>query len=255
MVGKMTFNELEKLAEECEALLEKYAKNLNELVEQATHKAIDTNSAKELRFLKTHLELNYVFNAKLRLSLSKLENHMRWVKKGINDTLIRLETKSTNTFYIPKEKEFPEDISCPYCRKINKKFTYGELCQHCHRMIANPWKEKTTCPKCSTQINRSQIFEAKEDYEFDPKKNNFITCENAECQNRFDWKKHREEPKVFGLNVCINCDMDYIPDKRNYKKQLVCRNCKDMGVTSHQIDNPDYPKNYREKMRKKKKVT
>lgn len=250
----MTFNELEKLAEKCEILLEKYAKSLDKQVESAMHDAIDTNSAKELRFLKTHLELNYVFNGKLRLSLSNLEKHMRLVLNGIDDKLIGLESKPTSTFYIPKEKEFPKDISCPYCRKINKKFTYGELCQYCCRMIANPWKEKTICPKCFTQMNRSQIFKAKEDYEFDPK-NNFITCENAECQTRFDWKKHREEPKIFGLKVCIACDMDYIPDKRNYKKQLVCRKCKDNGVDSHQIDNPDYQKKYREKMKKKKKVT
>ena len=58
MVKKMTFDELGKLAEECDKLTEKYAKNLEEQVESAIHDTIDTNSAKKLRYLKRHIELN-----------------------------------------------------------------------------------------------------------------------------------------------------------------------------------------------------
>jgi len=250
----MTFDDLEKLAEECEFLLKKYAKNLEEQVQKSIHEAIDTNSAKTLRKLKTHIELNYGFNGELRFLLSNLEKIMKSLLKGIDEALISLDEQPTSTFYIPKEKEVREDTTCPYCRKINKKFTYGEFCKHCRKMISDPWKEKTICPMCLTQINSSQILGNKEAYEYDSK-NNFITCENEDCLNRFDWKLHREEPKAFGLKICIACHMPFIPDKRNYKKQRVCSDCKVKGIDSHQIDNPNYQKKYREKMKKKKKVT
>ena len=248
----MTFNELEKLAEECEALLEKYAKNLEKQVFNAIHEVIDTHSAKTLRDLKRHIELNSFFCGNLRFMIRNQEKVMEGLLKGINNKLISQGEKTLSTFYIPKEKEVPIDISCPYCGKKNKKFTYGELCKTCHELIDNPWKEHTICPNCSKAINRSRIFTNKEDYKYD-QENNFVTCDNPKCLNRFDWKQHRVEPQKFGLKSCIKCDMPYNPDKRNWKKQRLCQNCKAKGVDSHREDNPDYQKKYRKKIRRGKK--
>lgn len=246
----MTFKELLKLAEDCYESLDRYEKNLKDEVEKAMHKAIDTQSAKTLRDIKTVLDLTLYEAGHIRFRLKQHEKTMRGIIKGITKEHSSLcGEKAPVTFYHPTEKINKEDARCPFCRKINKKFNYGELCTFCSKKIHDPWKEHTECPYCRTSINRSEIYGDKEAYALDTKTND-IKCDN--CEHVFNWKKYRREPTVFGLKFCIACDMPYIPDKRNYRKQLICPLCKDKGVDSHKLEDPEYYSNYR---KQNKKVT
>jgi len=41
--------------------------------------------------------------------------------------------------------------------------------------------------------------------------------------------------------------MPFIPNKHNWHKQRVCPDCKNNGVDSYKLDNPEYQKQYRRK--------
>lgn len=126
-----------------------------------------------------------------------------------------------------------EDVLCPHCGEVNRNFKYGELCAYCDELILSPWVEHTVCPECHKITTRSEIFQDKEGYDLNTQTDN-INCRF--CDSRFNWKKYRIIPEVFGTKTCISCERPYIPDKRNWKKQRVCKACKDNGKDSYRLD-------------------
>jgi hypothetical protein len=192
-----------------------------------------------------------MISGKLRFEMSNATKAFESALKGIDKKIIELGEKPPESFYKPRMKEVVEDVKCPYrnCRKVNRKFKYGEPCKYCHEIIENPWKENTICPKCLSSISTSEIMKDRDAYKLNIKKNS-IVC--PRCGNEFKWKKHIEYPQVHGLKYCVYCDMPYIPDKRNWKTQRLCQNCKNKRINLFTLENPTYQKNYRKQKMKKK---
>lgn len=232
-------------------LLETYANNLEESVARTLKSAVHEDGVKELQKLRAEIELNLRDSEKIGFSLRTQESRMRGQIKGIDKKIRSLGRKPEEGFFVGDVDDAGlEDVDCPFCGYENIDFEYGLECRKCGKAIESPYKDHTICPHCNTLIYRQEIFSDKEGYELNSKTNK-ITCHNGECVKRFDWKKHRRQPKVFGLKICIGCNMPFFPDKRNYKRQLVCENCKEEGIDSFRLDNPDYQKRYRERMKKK----
>lgn len=215
-------------------------------VEKAKQETLNTHSSTELNLLRAELETVDLTTGQLRFLLRSEEQKINEMLNTINGILKKFGEKPKHIFYHPRTEKIIEDIVCPHCEKINTDFIFNNMCAFCHELIQNPYKEHTICPniECSSVINRSELFADKSAYELDSLKNQ-ITC--PYCESRFDWKKNRRQPEIFGLKICINCDMAYIPNKLNWQKQRLCKVCKRKGVDSFKLDNPEYQKKYRSK--------
>lgn len=225
--------------------LEEYHTILRAKVESAMQKALNTNSPTELNLIRAEIETTNLNYGRLRFLLNSEEKKMQGMLNSIDKMLKRRGERPEHIFYHPKPEKVVEDISCPHCGKTNTNFTYGNLCQFCHELIGNPWKEHTICPECGKLINRNEIYENFEGFEFD---NGIITC--IYCGYRFDWKRYKREPEVRCLKYCINCHMPFNPNKHNWRKQRICMKCKEDGVDSFYLDNPNYQKQYRDQKKK-----
>lgn len=194
----------------CYDVLEAYSKALEGEVERATRKALETKSTRQLRLIRNAIEDCRQINDQVRFSLKKQEGLIQGLLNGIDRILKDMGEKPQSVFYRPKQQD----------------------------IVGGVWKEHTVCPKCNTIINRSEIFGDPEGYELNSETNEIMCI----CAHRFDWKKHRREPEAFVLRCCIACDQPFVPDKRNWRKQRVCKNCKAKGVDSFYLDHPDYQK-------------
>jgi len=225
-----------------------YVKALEAEIDIDMKKALETSDIKRLRLVGEETEVSKELTGQIRSSIYVQEERMRGILKGINKTLKEYGEKPISAFYHPKSDNIIEDVKCPYCGKINKNFVYGLSCSKCKKIIWSPWKEHTFCQGCDYRISISDIIELKEEYDFD---NHFITC--PQCGTQFNWKEYKHNPEVRGIKICINCHSKYIPDKYNWRTQLLCEECKGKGIETHNLFDPDYPKNYRKRMKSKKK--
>jgi hypothetical protein len=205
---------------------------------------LNNKSPRELRKLKRKIELVQKNAGRLRFELKTQESRINGILKFIDDSLESLGEKSSDMFFHHKPENLQENISCPYCGRVIKNHSYGMLCPHCNESISDPWREHTICPKCNHLINRCEIFSDKEAFEFNSSSNT-IKCPN--CSEVFNWKKHIRDPQGRSIKICVYCDHPYPPDKRNWRKQRLCPECKARGVDSFYIDHPGYQKTYRDK--------
>jgi len=225
-----------------------YVKALEAKIDIDMKKALETSDIKRLRLVGEETEVSKELTAQIRFSIYVQEERMRGILKGINETLKEYGEKPISAFYHPKSDNIIEDVKCPSCGKINKNFKYGSLCLKCKEIIWSPWKEHTFCPGCDYRISVSDIIELKEEYGFD---NYFITC--PQCDTRFNLNEYKHNPEVRGIKICIKCHSNYIPNKYNWRTQMLCKKCKAERVETINLFNPDYQKNYRKRMKSKKK--
>ncbi len=234
-----------------------YVKALEAEIDIDMKKALETNDIKRLRLVGEEVEISKDLTGQTRSLIYVQEERMRGILKGINKTLKKYNEKPISAFcHLPKGgwgksgffSDKDNNAECPSCGKINKNFKYDSPCSKCKKIIWSPWKEYTVCPGCDYRISISDIIELKEEYDFD---NHFITC--PQCGSRFNWKEYKHNPEVRGIKICINCHSKYIPDKYNWRTQLLCEECKGKGIETHNLFDPDYQKNYRKKMKLKKK--
>jgi len=232
-------------------LLETYVDNLEETVTSVLNSAVTENIVEELQKLRAEIEVNLLDSGKIRTLLRTQEKRMRGHIKGIDTKIKSLGRKPEEGFFVGDVGDAGlDDVDCPFCEYENIDFEYGLECRNCGKIIKSPYRDHTICPHCNTLIYRQEIFSDKKGYELNSGTNE-ITCHNDKCMQRFDWQKYRYKPKVFGLKICISCNRPFIPDKRNYKTQLICGDCKEEGIDSFYLDNPEYQKRYREQMKKK----
>jgi hypothetical protein len=232
--------------------IESFIRSLESVVEFVCHLAVQTKSTKELNLIRGVITDCIQSSGGIRFALKDYIKALGSILKGIDKRLGELGEKPQEAFYKPKSKDVVEDIKCPHCGKVNKKFKYGSPCLHCHELIADPWKEHTVCPKCRNITNtadiRSDIKKELNIFEVDAGKKT-IKCPN--CGKRFKWKEHVASPEAYGLKYCVYCDMPFIPDKRNWKTHQLCSKCKDKGIDLFLFKNPTYQKNYRKRKTKK----
>lgn len=250
---KRHFNihDIQEFGTDCFERLEAYTKALEGEIERAGI-TLESKSPRELIQLLAKIEDTNTKNERIRFGLRNQESRLRELSIELKGAIKGLGGEPQSIFYHPKPEKIQEDVVCPFCKKKNTNFLYGNDCRYCLRKIPNPWREHTICPKCDVVINRSDIFEDPSAYELDTKTNH-ITCPESECESRFNWKKYRRQPEKFGLKVCIYCDSPFNPNKHNWRKQRLCPECINKDVDTHKLDHPDYhQKRYREKKLKKK---
>lgn len=244
---KRHFNihDIQEFGTDCFEQLEAYTKALEGEIERAEKVSLESKSLRELTKLHAEIEDTNAKNEQIRFGLRNQESRLRELIIGLKGSIKALGGESQSIFYHPKHGKIVEDVVCPFCKKNNTDFLYGNDCGHCHRKIPNPWREHTICPECNTLINRREIFEDPSAYELDINTNQ-ITC--SECENRFNWKKYRRQPEKGVLKVCIKCDSPFSPNKHNLRKQRLCPECIRKGVDTYKLDHPDYhQKRHREK--------
>ena len=221
-------------------------------LEKRTSEAIDTATEPEaqtriLKRISEEIQLSLMEAGELRFLLNNQEKRMRGLVDGINKILRELGEKPESVFCHPKLKDDQEvtTIKCPHCGKENKDFVWGWFCKYCREVIHSPWRESVQCPKCHFRVLREDIFDEQSGHEL---KDGFITC--VECDDRFNWKENVLEPRVYGLKTCINCNMYFTPAKNNWKKQIICPDCKGKGIDSFKLNNPGYQEEYRKEKKK-----
>ena len=216
-------NSLDELCSDCFDYIKIYVSVLKGKVDNIIGTNLDALNLNELLKLKRKIEPRLRKSGKLRFLLKTQEERIKGMLQGIDQKIVELG-ENPKDILMPIEPETTlENVICPFCGHENKNYTYIFPCEKCRKPIGNPWKEHTICPQCQRLINRSDIFLNKEAFELDSK-TNLITCESG---NRFDWKQHSREPRTFAIKYCIACDKPYRPDKRNWKKQRICSDCKE----------------------------
>jgi len=234
-------NSLDELCSDCFDFIKIYVSALKGEVDNIIGTNLDALNLNELLKLKRKMEPRLRKSGRLRFLLKTQEERMKGMLQGIDQKIVELGEKPEDIFMPIEPETTLKNVTCPFCGYENKNNTYNFPCENCLETIGNPWKEHTICPQCQMLINRSDIFSDKVAYRLDTE-TNFITCT---CGNRFDWKQHRREPRTFSIKYCIACDKPYRPDKRNWKKQRICSDCKEKGVDVFYLDHPDYQSEYR----------
>ena len=198
---------------------------------------------KTLTKLRDEIEISMRETSDLRFLIKSQEKSMGSLLRGLDSKIRKLGGKPEKGFYRPKAAKDITTVTCPVCGRVNKNFTFGNLCRYCGLQVLNPWKETIKCD-CGVHILRKEI----EDPAYE-RRGNMINC--PDCEKRFNWKSHVIEPETFGHRVCIKCDMPFLPKKNNWTRQRLCPDCILAGEDSYEIDNPEYQKNYRKKATQK----
>lgn len=234
---------LDHFFSDCLEHVQAWGKALQGEVDRSIQKDFGKLSIRDLNKLKRKIEPRIKKSGRLRFLLHTQEERMEGMLLSIDKKLSELGEEPKDLIFPIKPKEFPEDITCPFCGYENKDYNYTMPCKGYQELLGNPWKELTICPECKRLVNRSDIFANKEAFELDSE-TNLITCD---CGTRFDWKQYRREPRTFTIKYCIACDHPYKPDKRNWKKQRICPDCKAKGVDTFYLDHPNYQNKYKKK--------